>query len=185
MLQVVDSKCRSDINIKGIVVRESTRSFHLITQKDDKVRIIPKAGHVFRSEVEGEGGQVVTVTLYGSGLVDRMKALEVMAGTMKKDKKHRNEGQRAHAEGPGRIVTPFHLHVLRWSSGLLSAIQVVGPPPPCRQYKGVLAQVLIHGGGPTLLGAQDEVAGTWTAPPLTGKVHRPTGLTQQLTRLHG
>jgi len=72
-IRVVDAKCHSDINIRGIVVRESSRTFHIITPKN-KFKIIPKVGHVFGFEL---GDQMVT--LYGNGLLDRMKMLEAMA----------------------------------------------------------------------------------------------------------
>ena len=72
-IRVVDAKCHSDINLGGIVVRESSRAFHIITPKD-KFKIIPKVGHVFSFQVGGQN-----VTLHGNGLLDRMKALESMA----------------------------------------------------------------------------------------------------------
>ncbi|CAM6086866.1 unnamed protein product [Calypogeia fissa] len=65
VLAVVDCKNPAFIGVQGIMIRETSKTFGLITSKD-KFAVIPKAGSTFRVKVKN-----VIVTLFGNGLGPR------------------------------------------------------------------------------------------------------------------
>lgn len=66
LLRVVASQSPDDVGIEGLVVRESATAFHLITRRDHRVRVLPKAGRRFAFDLGGR-----TFALHGHGLVRR------------------------------------------------------------------------------------------------------------------
>lgn len=66
LLRVVASQSPDDVGIEGVVVRESATAFHLMTRRDHRVRVLPKAGRRFAFDLGGR-----TVALHGHGLVRR------------------------------------------------------------------------------------------------------------------
>lgn len=69
ILTVGESKVGSDVGLSGLVIRESRSAFHLLTLQN-KVKIVPKKGHVFSFDIDGR-----CVRLHGNGLIDRHMAM--------------------------------------------------------------------------------------------------------------
>ncbi|KAL2651819.1 hypothetical protein R1flu_019947 [Riccia fluitans] len=68
VLSVVESKNPSYTGVRGIMVRETENTFGIVTQ-NNKFRVIPKVGSIFRVDIEN-----MRVTLFGNNLSLRSSA---------------------------------------------------------------------------------------------------------------
>ena len=66
---VVRARCPSLVGLEGLVVKENTNVFYLVTRADE-VKVVPKQGAVFAATVE-TGASALEATLYGSQLLCR------------------------------------------------------------------------------------------------------------------
>jgi len=85
-LRMIASKCSSEVGLEGVVLRESRGALHIlpVSDKQRRVKIVPKAGRRFQATVEGGGGKAggggregkkLTLILHGNGLVYRGRAM--------------------------------------------------------------------------------------------------------------
>lgn len=65
ILAVVESKSTSYVGTQGIMIRETDKTFGIITMQD-KFRVVPKAGAVFMLQLDS-----LRITLFGNNLSSR------------------------------------------------------------------------------------------------------------------
>ena len=102
LLRVVASQSPDDVGIEGLVVRESAMAFHLLTRKDRRVRVLPKAGRRFAFDLGGR-----TFVLHGHGLVRR--AERVLASPLLRGKAGSGSGSGAAAAADRRLLKTTRL----------------------------------------------------------------------------